>query len=387
MARRRARRGRRRAARGRHRRADPGAVGTGRPRPRPSGRRAPADARRLHRRRDRRARQGGRRPRQRRRRSPCTSRSTPGCTGSVCAPEAAVALAAAGRRADRARARGRAARTSRSPTSPTIPTPPSSSTRFDAVLADLDAAGLRPALVHARTPAGAARVPGRRASTSCGPASRSTASHPRPSSPIGSCCGPALSLKARVSHVKTLAAGDADLLRPPLPRRAGSPHRDRADRLRRRGPANLAAVGGEVVVGGRRHPVAGTVTMDQLMVDVGDDAVEVGRRGRADRPPGRRRGHRGGVGRAARHDRLRDRLRHRAARVPELSLMAGRVTAHRGAGRGRRRRRWPVRRYTTERVAAPGSAATRRRRRRRRAGPRRSTRSAASRATTAARSA
>ncbi len=34
--------------------------------------------------------------------------------------------------------------------------------------------------------------------------------------------------------------------------------------------------GGEVLVRGRRHPIAGTVTMDQLMVDVGDVAVEVG---------------------------------------------------------------------------------------------------------------
>jgi alanine racemase len=41
-------------------------------------------------------------------------------------------------------------------------------------------------------------------------------------------------------------------------------------------PRNLAAVGGEVVVRGRRYPIAGTVTMDQLMVDVGDDMVEVG---------------------------------------------------------------------------------------------------------------
>jgi alanine racemase len=31
-----------------------------------------------------------------------------------------------------------------------------------------------------------------------------------------------------------------------------------------------------VIVRGRRHPIAGTVTMDQLMVDVGDAPVEVG---------------------------------------------------------------------------------------------------------------
>jgi alanine racemase len=29
-------------------------------------------------------------------------------------------------------------------------------------------------------------------------------------------------------------------------------------------------------VRGRRRPIAGTVTMDQLMVDLGDDSIEVG---------------------------------------------------------------------------------------------------------------
>lgn len=33
---------------------------------------------------------------------------------------------------------------------------------------------------------------------------------------------------------------------------------------------------GEVLLGGRRRPLAGTVTMDQIVVDVGDDAVTVG---------------------------------------------------------------------------------------------------------------
>ena len=41
-------------------------------------------------------------------------------------------------------------------------------------------------------------------------------------------------------------------------------------------PRELSHHGGEVLIGGRRHPIAGTVTMDQLMVDVGDEPVEVG---------------------------------------------------------------------------------------------------------------
>jgi alanine racemase len=34
----------------------------------------------------------------------------------------------------------------------------------------------------------------------------------------------------------------------------------------------LSALGGQVLVGGRRRPIAGTVTMDQIMVDCGDDS-------------------------------------------------------------------------------------------------------------------
>ena len=41
-------------------------------------------------------------------------------------------------------------------------------------------------------------------------------------------------------------------------------------------PRNLGLAGGEVLIGGRRHPIAGVVTMDQLMVDVGDPPVEAG---------------------------------------------------------------------------------------------------------------
>ena len=38
----------------------------------------------------------------------------------------------------------------------------------------------------------------------------------------------------------------------------------------------LSSVGGQVLIGGRRCPIVGTITMDQLMVDCGDDRVAVG---------------------------------------------------------------------------------------------------------------
>jgi alanine racemase len=41
-------------------------------------------------------------------------------------------------------------------------------------------------------------------------------------------------------------------------------------------PRQLSALDGEVLIGGRRHPLAGTVTMDQIVVDVGDAPVEPG---------------------------------------------------------------------------------------------------------------
>jgi alanine racemase len=41
-------------------------------------------------------------------------------------------------------------------------------------------------------------------------------------------------------------------------------------------PRNLGMAGGQVLIRGRRYPIAGIVTMDQLMVDVGSDPVEAG---------------------------------------------------------------------------------------------------------------
>ena len=87
---------------------------------------------------------------------------------------------------------------------------------------------------------------------------------------------PALSFKARVSFVKAVPAGS----RLSYGRRHEVSHPSRiatvpvgyADGV----PRNLARVGGEVLVGGCRVPIAGAVTMDQLLLDVGDLPVEVG---------------------------------------------------------------------------------------------------------------
>ena len=87
---------------------------------------------------------------------------------------------------------------------------------------------------------------------------------------------PALSLKARVSFVKKVSAGDGvsygqrhhfvnatTVATVPLGYADGVPRR-------------LSSVGGEVLIGGRRLPIVGVVTMDQLMVDIGDETVSIG---------------------------------------------------------------------------------------------------------------
>jgi alanine racemase len=87
----------------------------------------------------------------------------------------------------------------------------------------------------------------------------------------GTALRPALSLKARVVAVRTLEAG----ARPsygrwrPLPRRSlvATVPLGYADGV----PRALFAAGYEVLIGGRRRPLAGMVTMDQLVIDCGDD--------------------------------------------------------------------------------------------------------------------
>jgi alanine racemase len=86
---------------------------------------------------------------------------------------------------------------------------------------------------------------------------------------------PVLSLRARVSHVQRRRAGEAVSygLRRPLDRDAtvATLPLGYADGLRRDAWREC-----EVLVGGRRRRFAGTVSMDQSMVDCGDDPVSVG---------------------------------------------------------------------------------------------------------------
>lgn len=86
---------------------------------------------------------------------------------------------------------------------------------------------------------------------------------------------PVLSLKARVSHVQTLQAGEAVSygLRRPLERQTtvATVPLGYADGVRRSWWER-----GAVLIGGKRRPFAGVITMDQVMVDCGPDTVRIG---------------------------------------------------------------------------------------------------------------
>jgi alanine racemase len=140
-------------------------------------------------------------------------------------------------------------------------------------------AGVRPTLVHAANTAGTLYHPAAHLDmVRCGVALYGLA----PSSELAgrepaTRLRPALSLRARVSYVKEVDAGEqlSYGLRYTLPTRSvvATVPLGYADGVTR----SLAARGGQVLIGGRRYPIAGTVTMDQLLVDCGPDAdVAVG---------------------------------------------------------------------------------------------------------------
>ncbi|MDQ1468406.1 MAG: alanine racemase [Actinomycetota bacterium] len=147
--------------------------------------------------------------------------------------------------------------------------------RFDAVRARLAHGGHRPDVVHAANTAGALAFPAARYDI-VRPGIGIYGIPPVAELASVATLKPVLSVKARVSFVKRLPAGAAISygLRYRVERRVNiaTVPIGYGDGV----PRNLAEAGGEVLVRGRRRPIAGTVTMDQLMVDMGDDDVEVG---------------------------------------------------------------------------------------------------------------
>jgi alanine racemase len=160
---------------------------------------------------------------------------------------------------------------------------------FDAAVALLARHSVRSSLLHAANSAGAMWHPASRYDlVRCGialyglaPAADGLDRPPVPQ------LRPALALKARVSHVRELATGERLSY--------GLRYQLRQDSVIATVPLGyadgvtraLSSTGGEVLVGGQRCPIAGTVTMDQILVDcgpgspvaVGDEVVLLGRQG------------------------------------------------------------------------------------------------------------
>jgi alanine racemase len=144
------------------------------------------------------------------------------------------------------------------------------------VLTALDDAGIDVPLRHAANSAGALAHPDSRFDmVRCGIAVYGIP----PSAPLAGVVDlrPALRLVSAVSHLKVVPAGSAisygRRYTVERPSHIATVPIGYADGVRRA----LSATGGEVLIGGRRRPIAGTVTMDQLMVDLGDDeSVSVG---------------------------------------------------------------------------------------------------------------
>ncbi len=167
--------------------------------------------------------------------------------------------------------------------------------RFDATLAELASAGHRPPLTHVANSAGAIAVPSsRRGLVRCGIALYGVAPTAALAATLADATGgqrlqPVLSLRSRVTYVRDLDAGE----RPSYGRRRALARRSTiatipigyADGVSRR----LFDQGAEVLIGGIRRPLAGVVTMDQIVVDcgppgsarvaVGDEVVLIGRQG------------------------------------------------------------------------------------------------------------
>jgi alanine racemase len=148
--------------------------------------------------------------------------------------------------------------------------------RFQAVLDDLERAGVEVPVVHAANSAATLVRPDARFDlVRCGIAIYGL--DPSPALHGRADLRPALAVKAAVSYVKRVAAGEAVSygLRYPLATETviATVPIGYADGVRR----SLGAQGGEVLIGGRRRRIAGTVTMDQITVDCGDDdSVAVG---------------------------------------------------------------------------------------------------------------
>ena len=145
--------------------------------------------------------------------------------------------------------------------------------RFESAAEQVRQAGLDPGRLHLSNSAGVLHV--RPEATMARVGLGMYGLHPDPSRTDVE-LRPAMRVVSRVGFTQRLPAGE----RPSYGRRRALPadatvatvpigYADGVPRL-------LSQRGGEVLIGGVRRPFAGTVTMDQIVIDCGDDPVEVG---------------------------------------------------------------------------------------------------------------
>jgi len=141
--------------------------------------------------------------------------------------------------------------------------------RFDSVIAPFD-----PPVTHLANTAGAVLFPEARRSL-CRIGLGTYGLHPCPDTVDAIALRPAMRLVTHISHIQRLPAGER-----PSYGRVRSIDRDSnivtapvgyADGVTRALTRN-----GSVLIGGKRYPMAGMVTMDQIVIDVGDDDHTVG---------------------------------------------------------------------------------------------------------------
>jgi alanine racemase len=145
---------------------------------------------------------------------------------------------------------------------------------FRAVLDELDRAGIATGMRHAANSAAALALPESHLDlVRCGIAVYGVTPAPHLKGRVR--LRPAMRLRARVVHTKRVDAGT------PI----GYGHAYRVPRATTivtvpvgyaDGYPRLAGRGGHVVISGRRHPIAGRISMDQLTVDAGGMPVQVG---------------------------------------------------------------------------------------------------------------
>ena len=136
-------------------------------------------------------------------------------------------------------------------------------------------AGIRPEMLHVANSAAALVHPATRLDmVRCGVAIYGVA--PAPGLADGLDLRPAMTVCAAVSFVKRVRAGEKISygLRATFERdtTVATVPIGYADGVSRR----LGETGGQVLLGGRRHDIVGSITMDQIMVDCGDHPVAVG---------------------------------------------------------------------------------------------------------------